>query len=77
MDFNDFKINSSDILFHSSLNAVLSEPIFEREFECVLFPKKALWIVIKVVLLSGIDGGHKKTSIISNFIFFLFRYGIY
>ena len=27
--FHEFKINSSDILFHSYLIAVLSEPIFE------------------------------------------------
>ena len=34
-----FKINSSDILFHSSSIAVLSEPIFRWEVAFVLFSK--------------------------------------
>ena len=36
-DFNTFKINSSDILFHSLLIAILSEPIFGWEVAFVLF----------------------------------------
>ena len=35
-----FKINSSDILFHSSSITVLSEPIFGREAAFVLLSKK-------------------------------------
>ena len=35
--FHAFKINSSDILFHSSSIAVLSEPIFGWEVAFVLF----------------------------------------
>ena len=38
-DLNAFKINSSDILFHSSSIAVLSEPIFQWKVTCVLFSK--------------------------------------
>ena len=38
-DFPAFKIKSSDILFHSSLIAVLSEPIFRPEVAFVLFSK--------------------------------------
>ena len=38
-DLHAFKINSPDILFHSSLIAILSEPIFEWEVAFVLFRK--------------------------------------
>ena len=38
-DLHAFKINSSDILFHSSLITVLSEPIFGWEAAFVLFSK--------------------------------------
>ena len=38
-DLHAFKINSSDILFHSFSIAVLSEPIFGRKIAFVLFSK--------------------------------------
>ena len=38
-DLHDFKINSSDILFHSYTKAVLSEPIFRWKVAFVLFSK--------------------------------------
>ena len=38
-DLHVLKINSSDILFHSSSIAVLSEPIFQWEVTLVLFSK--------------------------------------
>ena len=55
-----FKINSSDILFHSSSIAVLSEQIFGWEVAFVLFSKMP-----HMALRSGLDGVNKETTIIS------------
>ena len=59
-DLHAFKINSSDILFHSSSIAVLSEPIFGREVAFVLFCLlkypysiiKGLWSGLKSCLIA-------------------------
>ena len=59
-----FKINSSDILFHSSSIAVVSEPIFEGEVAFLLVcetPHSAYSRGLK----SGLHGGHKETPVIS------------
>ena len=48
-DLHVFKINSSNILFHSFSVAVLSDPIFESEVAFVLFSKTHLYNVIKGV----------------------------
>ena len=61
-----FQINSSDILFHSFSQAVLSEPIFGWEVAPVLFSKSP-HIVYSRELRSGFDGDHKETPIIAEF----------
>ena len=59
-DLYPFKINSSNILFHYSTVAVISGPIF-------------WWEAVFVLLMSGLDGGHEETPIISENILAWFR----